>query len=78
MSEYAGKFSTFRSVLTAFSVLAVLWMPVGGAGQGRGAEDVARVLAGAIDIHVHSDPDNVPRSIDGIDVAKLSRSKGIR
>jgi hypothetical protein len=35
-------------------------------------------LAGAIDIHVHSDPDNVPRSIDGIDVAKLARSKGMR
>jgi len=42
------------------------------------AEDSARVLRGAIDIHVHSDPDNVPRSIDGIDVAKLARSKGMR
>ena len=35
------------------------------------------MLRGAIDIHVHSDPDNVPRSIDGIDVAKLARSNGI-
>jgi hypothetical protein len=41
-------------------------------------DDSARVLRGAIDIHVHSDPDNVPRSIDGIDEAKLARSKGMR
>ena len=37
-----------------------------------------QVLDGTIDIHVHSDPDNVPRSIDGLDVAKLARSKGMR
>jgi len=42
------------------------------------ADDAARVLRGAIDIHVHSDPDNVPRSIDGIDEAKLARAKGMR
>jgi hypothetical protein len=36
------------------------------------------VLRGTIDIHVHSDPDNVPRSIDGLDAAKLARSKGMR
>ena len=66
-----------KLVMLAFTALAVLWMPVG-AGQRGGAGDAARVLAGAIDIHVHSDPDNVPRSIDGIDVAKLSRSKGMR
>jgi len=37
-----------------------------------------QLLAGTIDIHVHSDPDNVPRSMDGIDVAKLARAKGMR
>jgi hypothetical protein len=36
------------------------------------------VLAGTIDIHVHSDPDNRPRSIDAIDVAKLARTRGMR
>src|SRR5262245_11860709 len=36
------------------------------------------VLQGTIDIHVHSDPDNVPRSLDGIDVAKLARARGMR
>jgi len=36
------------------------------------------VLAGAIDIHVHSDPDSVARSIDALDVARLSRERGLR
>jgi len=35
-------------------------------------------LAGAIDIHVHSAPDSVPRSIDAIDIARLARSRGMR
>ncbi len=35
-------------------------------------------LKGVVDIHAHSDPDSVPRSIDAIDLAKLARSKGIR
>lgn len=46
--------------------------------RGEAPDDAARVLAGAIDIHVHSDPDNVPRSIDAIDVAKLSKARGMR
>jgi hypothetical protein len=49
-----------------------------GGGQRNSADDVARVLRGAIDIHVHSEPDDRPRSIDAIDVAKLSQSKGMR
>jgi hypothetical protein len=41
-------------------------------------DDAARALSGAVDIHVHSDPDDRPRSIDAIDVAKLARSRGMR
>jgi uncharacterized protein DUF6282 len=51
-------------------------MPAGQRGdRGTGAPGV---IKGAIDIHVHSDPDNVPRSIDGLDAAKLALSKGMR
>src|ERR1700720_3969083 len=35
-------------------------------------------LAGVIDIHVHSDPDSTPRSIDAIDLAKLAKQRGMR
>lgn len=45
--------------------------------QGPRIDDV-QLLRGTIDIHVHSDPDNVPRSLDGIEAAKLALSKGMR
>jgi hypothetical protein len=41
-------------------------------------DDAAALLRGTIDIHVHSDPDNVPRSIDGIDAARMARASGMR
>ena len=39
---------------------------------------LAQALSGVIDIHVHSDPDSTPRSIDAIDVAKLGVKRGER
>lgn len=38
----------------------------------------AQTLTGAIDIHAHTDPDGVPRSIDAIDLARLAKSRGMR
>ena len=38
----------------------------------------AQTLEGAIDLHAHSDPDGVPRSIDAIDLARLAKSRGMR
>lgn len=38
----------------------------------------AAPLAGVIDIHVHTDPDSIPRSIDAIDLARLAKSRGMR
>src|SRR2546425_8345004 len=69
-----------KLVLLVFIALGALWTTVGraGAGQRGGTDDAARALAGAIDIHVHSDPDDRPRSIDAIDVAKLARARGMR
>lgn len=66
--------------LLASTVLWLRWTTVGvsGVGQGAGASDTARILVGAIDIHVHSLPDDRPRSIDAIDVAKLASSRGMR
>ena len=39
---------------------------------------MAQTLAGAIDMHAHSDPDGTPRSIDAIDLARLAKSRGMR
>jgi hypothetical protein len=38
----------------------------------------AQDIRGVVDLHVHSDPDSMPRSIDAIDVAKLAASRGMR
>lgn len=35
-------------------------------------------LDGVIDIHVHCDPDSIPRSIDAIDLARLAKARGMR
>src|SRR5438045_6809971 len=69
-----------RSFSMVFIGIAVLWTAVGDAEvtQRGTTDDAARVLAGAIDIHVHSDPDDRPRSIDAIDVAKLAKARGMR
>jgi len=65
------------TVLTAICIFAGI-LRFAEALQREPAADVDRVLSGAIDIHVHSDPDNRPRSIDAIDVAKLARSRGMK
>jgi hypothetical protein len=38
----------------------------------------AQDVRGVVDLHVHADPDSVPRSIDAIDIAKLAAARGMR
>jgi hypothetical protein len=81
MSILMSNSKRFRQLaLPMLAALGLWWTMVGasGVGQAGAASDAARALVGAIDIHVHADPDNVPRSIDGLEVAKLARSKGMR
>ena len=66
---------TAVAVLTAFANVMV--STLAGVAQ-QGPPDAARALAGAIDIHVHSSPDDRPRSIDSIGVATLARARGMR
>ncbi|MBI3209134.1 MAG: hypothetical protein HYZ37_09580 [Candidatus Solibacter usitatus] len=37
-----------------------------------------QTLHGIVDIHAHSDPDSVPRSIDALSLVKLAKEKGYR
>ena len=80
MSITAGKLSAVTWAAAVLAVLSVITRPAGEAraGQRNAGDNAVQALRGAIDIHVHSDPDNVPRAMDGIDVAKLARSKGMR
>jgi hypothetical protein len=41
-------------------------------------EVVGRALSGAIDIHVHTLPDDRPRSLDAIKAARQARARGMR
>ena len=55
----------------------VLSSGVAGAGQQR-VDEAARALAGAVDIHVHSLPDDRERSVDGLEAAIMARAHGMR
>ena len=65
-----------RRLATALAASAGLWIAtVVPVGQGLPGVDRARLLEGSIDVHVHSYPDDRPRSIDAIDVAKLAQAR---
>jgi hypothetical protein len=42
------------------------------------AQDDALSLKGAVDIHIHQDPDSAPRAIDADDVARQAKAAGMR
>lgn len=44
----------------------------------RPAALAAQDLNGVVDIHAHSDPDSVPRSIDALALVKLAKARGMR
>jgi hypothetical protein len=77
-----GRSGARRWPVRAFLLLFVLtgWLctPAGGAAQRPAGDEAARILAGTIDIHLHSDPDNVPRSLDALDAARFALAKGMR
>jgi hypothetical protein len=50
-------------------VFLVLLLAAGASGQS---------LNGVVDIHAHSDPDSVPRSIDALNLVRLAKQKGFR
>src|SRR5919198_4590216 len=66
------------AVVATFLFVSAALLGITRIGAQRGRGDASQLLRGTIDIHVHSDPDNVPRSIDGIDAAKQARAKGMR
>ena len=59
-------------------LLLVAALTAAGTIAASGADDPHRFLTGAIDIHVHSSPDNVERSVDGLEAAVMARAHGMR
>jgi hypothetical protein len=73
--------AAFASLLLLAVATAVMTLPVFAQSPptppGPAAEDAA-LLRGAIDIHAHCDPDSMPRSIDGLNLARLAQRHGLR
>ena len=66
------------SLIRAVALASAMVWSLSAVAQQDTAPDAARALAGAIDIHVHSSPDDRPRSIDSIAVAELAKARGMR
>ncbi len=66
--------------MTLFGALLTVTLAVGvGAGAAAGAaQDRDVSLAGAIDFHVHSGPDSRPRSVNDLEVARMTGRAGLR
>jgi hypothetical protein len=63
----------------ALATIVGVWLAVGvPAGQVLPGVDRDRLLDGAIDVHVHSYPDDRPRSVDAIEAARLARARKMR
>ena len=72
-------FTRWIPALVAFALLATGLVAVARAAEPKTPSATeAALIAGAIDIHVHSYPDDRPRSIDAIDVARLAEKRGMR
>jgi Family of unknown function (DUF6282) len=79
MRALSGRPSNGAPVIVALAAaMVVLGIASGHSRPQRGGGEPAQVIRGTIDIHVHSDPDNVPRSVDGLEAAALARSNGMR
>ena len=66
------------ALATAGVVVGVAGGPAAAPQGAPVADPAARVLAGAIDIHVHSSPDSIERSVDALDAAVMARARGMR
>jgi len=69
--------------IRAFVAVLVAAVTIGGSigltrGQAPPQNAAAAALRGAIDIHVHSEPDSRPRSLDGVEAARQAKASGMR
>jgi hypothetical protein len=80
ISVNPGRLVRSLALLTCAAMI-IIGRPAGAGLQssaGGAADAVTKALDGAFDIHVHSFPDNVERSIDALEVSILSRSRAMR
>src|SRR6186713_1741206 len=66
------------TVNTLATALIAFAFGIAGTAEQTGTSQESDILRGTIDIHVHSDPDNVARSVDGLEAATQARARGMR
>src|SRR6186713_1517176 len=66
------------TVNTLATALIAFAFGIAGTAEQTGTSQESDIVRGTIDIHVHSDPDNVPRSLDGIEAARQAHARGMR
>jgi len=58
--------------------VGIVGTAIGLAGGAQQGQDSRAALRGAIDIHVHTEPDSRPRSVDGVEAARQAKAAGMR
>lgn len=77
----AGRLArTFGTVASRSAVVAAALLCLAGTGRlgGQALPDGGMAVAGTIDIHVHTAPDDRPRSLDAFEAARFARERGMR
>lgn len=69
-----------RIHIVAVMIVAVMTLSasLGIRAQAPRPDATAAALRGAIDIHVHGEPDSRPRSLDGVEAARQAKAAGMR
>ena len=67
-----------RRWLVVVAALGVSVVVAGGARGGGQDAATANLLRGSIDIHVHTEPDSRPRSVNAVDAARQAKAAGMR
>jgi hypothetical protein len=67
-----------RQLIALAVALGVSTLVAGDARGGGQDPGVASLLRGAIDIHVHTEPDSRPRSVDAVEAARQAKASGMR
>lgn len=75
--RFIGSETLVKSALVVLAAIGVGALTIQ-VSAGQGPAEVAAVLRDAVDIHVHSLPDDRPRSLDAIEAARQARARGMR
>jgi hypothetical protein len=78
MIGFTGRHARLLTTGRAVLIVGIGVMAIAAAAQAPRPDNPDRFLAGTIDIHVHSTPDDRERSVDALEAAMMARAHGMR